>query len=570
MAWTPQNLTNPDFVKTQLTPLDRSNALLTMNNNIDNVEKALVRNKAALEAAQDLTNGPLSFGTVRDAKRAAADAAAAGSPDAAALQQKYEDLQAKRSIANADADKYLRNVQDGEEAVKTSRTAVNNLIDAGAVPPGTNQFTPPPGYTAIINPPAEVPANQNPTNTSTTTENLQNPTAQSVNPATDPNTNIGTEGQDLVYDPLLEPPITNDGDEFSGIDEQVQRQKDLEDGSLEFAGIDEQIAANENALQEPPQLSNEEVDAYLNNFNNEPNVQENVFDPRGDNDENNANNIPGLQGPTNQTRSEQTNQDAQNANTQGDWRVKLSLAPTADYLYASTHPGILEPLQRTRGVIFPYTPNIQVTYAAHYDQQELIHSNYKIYQYKSSGVDQVVITCDFTAQDTAEANYLLAVIHFFRSVTKMFYGQDQNPSPGVPPPLCYISGMGNFQFNQHPLLISSFNYNLPNDVDYIRASAPTLEPGVNSSGYNDNKNSDTTASQVRRNGLQAGARRAPPIWQTKATNIQPTYVPTKIQMTITAYPIVTRNDISNNFSLEKYATGELLLGHIRPNGGGIW
>jgi hypothetical protein len=594
MAWTPQNLTNPDFVKTQLTPLDRSNALLTMNNNIDNVEKALARNQAALAAAQDLTNGPLSFGTVRDARRAATDAAAAGSPDAAALQKTYEELQAKRSIASADADRLLRNVQDGEEAIKTSRTAVNNLIDAGAVPPGTNQFTPPPGYTSTLNPPAEVPASQNPTNTSTTTENVQNPTALSVNPATDPNTNIGTEGQDLRYDPLQEPPNTNDGDEFSGIDEQVQRQKDLEDGSLEFAGIDEQIAANENALQEPPLLSDEEIDQQIRLAAQDDQIENKDPASVGEEDPFEAarirageefdrtslrteqdiidayGGIQGLQGSVNKTRAQQTIQDAENAKTQGDWRVRLSLAPGANYLYASDEPGILEPLQKTAGVIFPYTPNIQVTYAAHYDQQELIHSNYKIYQYKSSGVDQVVITCDFTAQDTFEANYLLAVIHFFRSVTKMFYGQDQNPSPGVPPPLCYLTGMGDFQFDRHPLLISSFNYNLPNDVDYIRASGPTLQAGVNSSGYTDNKNSDTTASQVRLNGLKTGARRAPPVWQTKPTNIQPTYVPTKIQLTITAYPVVSRNDISNNFSLEKYATGELLLGRLRPNGGGIW
>ena len=280
--------------------------------------------------------------------------------------------------------------------------------------------------------------------------------------------------------------------------------------------------------------------------------------------------IPGLQGPKNDTVAQQTIQDANNANTQGDWRVRLSLAPGAKYLYAADEPGILGPLQKTDGVIFPYTPQIQVTYAAHYDQQELIHSNYKIYQYKSSGVDQVVITCDFTAQDTFEANYLLAVIHFFRSVTKMFYGQDQNPSPGVPPPLCYLSGLGDFQFDEHPLLISSFNYNLPNDVDYIRAGSPTLSSGVSSTGYNDGKNSSTTASQVRLNGLNPGATVSRPEWRRKATNNTPTYVPTKIQLTITAYPVVTRNDISNNFSLKKYATGALLQGSKNPGGGGIW
>jgi hypothetical protein len=188
-------------------------------------------------------------------------------------------------------------------------------------------------------------------------------------------------------------------------------------------------------------------------------------------------------------------------------------------------------------------------------------------------VDQVSITCDFTAQDTEEANYMLAVIHFFRSVTKMFYGQDQIPKPGTPPPLCYLSGMGDFQFDRHPLAISSFNYSLPNDVDYIRASSPTLLSGVNSTGYNDNRNSDLTPSQVRMqsgtNHLNAGATESAPNFS-KATNTQPTYVPTKISISVMAYPIVTRNDISNNFSLEKYATGALLQGRKNPGGGGIW
>jgi hypothetical protein len=52
-------------------------------------------------------------------------------------------------------------------------------------------------------------------------------------------------------------------------------------------------------------------------------------------------------------------------------------------------------------------------------------------------------------------------------------------------------------------------------------------------------------------------------------NSEATYVPTKIQLQITCIPIVTRNDISNKFSLKEYATGELLRGSKR-SGGGIW
>jgi hypothetical protein len=154
----------------------------------------------------------------------------------------------------------------------------------------------------------------------------------------------------------------------------------------------------------------------------------------------------------------------------------------------------------------------------------------------------------------------------------MFYGQDQIPKPGTPPPLCYLSGMGEFQFDRHPLVISSFNYNLPNDVDYIRAGSPTLLSGVNSSGY-DNGNDivvdDSTACRrLQVSGLNFGGTESAPNWQ-KQSNTQPTYVPTKIQLSLTAYPIVTRNDISNKFSLAEYATGKLLQGSKR-SGGGIW
>ena len=282
--------------------------------------------------------------------------------------------------------------------------------------------------------------------------------------------------------------------------------------------------------------------------------------------------MQGLQGSVDRTRGQQITQDAENAKTQGDWRVRLSLAPSAGYLYKAQNPGILGPLQKTDGVIFPYVPQIQVTYAAHYETADIVHSNYKLVQYKNSAVDQINITCDFTAQDNDEANYLLAVIHFFRSVTKMFYGQDEIPKPGTPPPLCYISGMGDFQFDRHPLVISSFNYNLPNDVDYIRAGSPTLLSGVNSSGYdsgNDiNVDEGVSGRRLQVNGLNFGGNESAPNWQ-KQSNTQPTYVPTKIQLAITAYPIVTRNDISNKFSLREYATGSLLQGSKR-SGGGIW
>jgi len=273
------------------------------------------------------------------------------------------------------------------------------------------------------------------------------------------------------------------------------------------------------------------------------------------------------------TQSQAIQQDVVNFQAKQDWRVRLSLSPGATYLYKASPPGILAPLQATDGVIFPYTPAISVQYNATYDPTELTHSNYKFFTYRGSAVDSVTIGCDFTAQDTFEAQYVLAVIHFFRSITKMFYGQDQNPTNGTPPPLCYLSGLGAFQFDAHPLAITAFNYTLPTDVDYIQAGSNFTPAGVNTAG-SQSKQDPFPNTQTRRmsssGGLNPGATVAPTVWQTTNSGTKDaTYVPTKISISISAVPIITRNDISNKFSLREYATGALLRGTKRA-GGGIW
>lgn len=271
----------------------------------------------------------------------------------------------------------------------------------------------------------------------------------------------------------------------------------------------------------------------------------------------------------------QTGFDAANFEAFEDWRVRLSLAPGANYLYAGNNPGILQPLKYTKGVVFPYTPSIVVNYQAEYSPIAITHSNYKHFQYSSSSVDSVTISCDFTAQDAYEARYLLAVIHFFRTMTKMFFGQDQYPIRGTPPPLCYMYGMGGYQFSAHPLAIRDFNYNLPNDVDYIQTTAPAtfLDTDiVDGKGWADYMNTNvvpTNESETRLGG-QCTVGAAPP--RPKFTNLQKditTYVPTKIQLSIGCVPIMSRNQVSNYFSLDDYASGYLVKGTSRP-GGGMW
>jgi hypothetical protein len=248
-----------------------------------------------------------------------------------------------------------------------------------------------------------------------------------------------------------------------------------------------------------------------------------------------------------------------------DWRVRLQLAPGAEYLYKNTEdPGILEPLFQTNGVIFPYTPTIETSYTANYDKYDLVHSNYRGYFYKNSAVNDINIRGVFTAQDTAEADYLLAVIHFFRSVTRMFYGQDA--LRGAPPPLVYLTGFGQYQFNQHPCLVSSFSYSLPNEVDYIRAGAPNnygnlFSQRAKTGGISTNPLS-AAISRLTAAALPKGAEPSAPSPSPIAQNVNnltgATYVPTKIEINLTLLPTNTRSQVSQQFSVEQFANGSLL------------
>lgn len=177
---------------------------------------------------------------------------------------------------------------------------------------------------------------------------------------------------------------------------------------------------------------------------------------------------------------------------------------------------IMAPLQEIGGVLFPYTPAVQFSHKANYEIQHLVHTNYGVPQYSYSSVDNIAFTADFTANTPAEAEYIVAVIHFFRSVTKMFYGQDQ--AAGTPPPVLYLDGHGPFLMDMIPVVVSSFDYSLPTDVDYISCNV-------------------------------AGEKQR---------------VPTMMSIQLAMIPTYSRNNISNNFGLTKFSNGGLIVG---VNGG---
>ncbi len=146
---------------------------------------------------------------------------------------------------------------------------------------------------------------------------------------------------------------------------------------------------------------------------------------------------------------------------------------------------ILSPLHpksgKTNGLIFPYTPMVTYQYQADWSPQALIHTNYEVQTYARSYPTEITVNGLFTAQNQEEARYALAAIHFFRTVTKMYFGQTGSPvfdqfgaqgfstpvSPGTPPPVLLFSGYGEGMFNDIPVVVKMFQHELLNDTDYV-------------------------------------------------------------------------------------------------------
>jgi hypothetical protein len=129
--------------------------------------------------------------------------------------------------------------------------------------------------------------------------------------------------------------------------------------------------------------------------------------------------------------------------------------------------------------------------------------------------------------------------------------------------LTYLSGLGDYQFNNHPCLVTNFNYTLPNDVDYISSGSPNnlglnLQPLQNL--YSTTLNAVApTVTRLASAFLPVGAQNAIPA-PLQSLLANPTYVPTKMDMQITLMPVQSRSQVSKQFSLKNFANGNLIKG----------
>lgn len=147
-------------------------------------------------------------------------------------------------------------------------------------------------------------------------------------------------------------------------------------------------------------------------------------------------------------------------NAKDDWRVRITCQ------WNIFDSPLFKLLENTGGVVWPFLPTVSYSSTANYNQIDTVHSNYPYYAYKNSQISEISITGQFSAETATDAAYWIAATTFFRTATKMFFGQGENA--GNPPLICNLSGYGASIFDKVPVIIKSFNIDLPNDVNYIK------------------------------------------------------------------------------------------------------
>ena len=256
--------------------------------------------------------------------------------------------------------------------------------------------------------------------------------------------------------------------------------------------------------------------------------------------------------------------------------MRLSI-PSIDSFTSSP---ILAPLRAAGGAVFPYTPTIRLSNSANYDATKPLHQNFAFQSYVNSQADSINITAPFYCEDSVQAAYWVSMVHFLRSVTKMFSGQDA--LAGNPPPILYFSAYGEFVFKNVPVVVTNFSVDLDAASDYIAtdmSAAANVDQFGAAFGLADAAvgilgaiNPRAGAALSRANnviqGISGVATSISSFAQQLAnagggTSGGKTYVPTKSSMTVQLQPIYSR-DSARTFSLQKFVNGD----YIKSNGTG--
>lgn len=198
------------------------------------------------------------------------------------------------------------------------------------------------------------------------------------------------------------------------------------------------------------------------------------------------------------------------------------------YVYGDT--GLLSILRATGGMVWPYTPNITTGFQTDYDTISPVHGIQDFNFFTRTKSTTIQCAGVFTAQTQREAVYMLACLHFVRVIGKMDFGEPAGDRAGTPPPTLLFSAYGEYMYNDIPVIVTSVNYDLGADKDYVRIPSSAL-PQSGSFNFN---------------------------WDGVQQTGNDTWVPTEVSIAVSMTVQNTPKTVRQKFDLNKFKTGDLL------------
>lgn len=227
------------------------------------------------------------------------------------------------------------------------------------------------------------------------------------------------------------------------------------------------------------------------------------------------------------------------------------IGPSANAIAAvlgPNHPtNVLSPLFLTKGIQFPYTPDITFGATAEYQDFHFTHSNTPYNQFSKSMPTDIQVNGTFTCQTNDEGRYLIATLRFLRSMTMMEFGVQaaERQVAGTPPPVLRFNYLGEYMFSNIPVVITNFSYTLLRDVDYVGIRLPAM------TGLGMDAGDFVAAQQIKGKEYVR-----PPNFAGK--DLPVTYVPTKMELMVQMKVQQNPSHLRKEFDLQAFRQGGLV------------
>ena len=212
------------------------------------------------------------------------------------------------------------------------------------------------------------------------------------------------------------------------------------------------------------------------------------------------------------------------------------------YIFGNSSSFLYKLYSPTKGLVFPYTPTINMHHTVNYENVEILHSNTDFNFYKNTPPPTLQITAEFTADTPENALYMLGAIWFFRALSKTDFGKESK-YPGMPPPILYLNGYGKM-YDNIPVVITSFDINFDKNKHYIDLKMTNDMFKEYSNLYKNSKFDIKIYNDIRNELLDQ-------------------WLPTDISMQIGLKILPNMRKVKEKFNLDSYKSG--ILGHVMGN-----